>query len=183
MKLINIIGIILLGVFVASCNFPLSKAAAKQFNNRPGPFTVTVFPVRIVSGGAAEYDKDFCHELVAWLQAENIAWGETSAVAIEFPVQWHRNQARMLKESASAYADQVKGMDIQSEYALLAEILCNRDKTHVGGVHFYLADNQGELVSVGLNNSHWEEYKTIQPKSSHDGIEVVKLMLKNSWIE
>ncbi len=181
MKSKNIIWITLLCIAVTACNFPISKAAAKKFKDRPGPFSVTVFPVRVVSGGSAEYSYEYCQELVDWLQAENIAKGEICPATIEFPVQWHRNQARMLKESAAAFSEQVKTMDIHCEYALLAEILCNRNKTHVGGVHFYLVSRDGEFVSVGLNNSHWEEYKTIQPRNSHDGLEVAKLMLKSSW--
>ncbi len=183
MKKIKVVWIILLSVLLSSCNFNVSKEAAKKFENREGQFSVTVFPVRVVSGGTAEYSGELAQELFDWLQSENVAGGLTSTSAIEFPVQWYRNQARMLKESAYSFADQVGQMNIQSDYALLIEILCNRSKTHVGGVHFYLTNNLGELVSVGLNNSHWEEYKTIQPKNSHDGLEVAKLMLINFWVK
>ena len=112
-----------------------------------------------------------------------MAHGIPSESVIEFPVQWHRNQAKMFKESALAFSAQSKELHIQSDYALLVEILGNRHKTHVGGVHFFLINQQGEFVNVRLNNSHWDEYKAIEPKNETDGLEVAKLMMKNAWVE
>jgi hypothetical protein len=181
MKTERIFLIILMGVVLCSCNFKVSKEAARKFEERQGPFSVSVFPVRVVMGGSAAYDTTLSNDLSTWLHEEEIANAVVMTEANEFPVQWHHNQAKMLKESARAFADHIMGIKIQTDYALLVEILCNRDETHVGGVHHYLTDSSGKIVDVGLNNSHWSEYQAIQPVNRVDGLEVAKLMMQNAW--
>ncbi|MCF7808866.1 MAG: hypothetical protein K9N38_10145 [Candidatus Marinimicrobia bacterium] len=185
MRKITIPVILLAGVFLlASCGgLEMSTVAQEAFENRQTPVSITVFPVRIVAGSDAEYSVDLAQSVLDFFRHAEIANGVVSEIPVDFPVQWHRNQAKMLRESAHGFASSVQTMDIQTDYVFLVEVLGNRDKTRVGGIHCYLLTNGGEFVDLRLTNSHWEEYKAINPTHPQDAIEVVKLMLRNAWLK
>ena len=171
-----------LSVLMISCGgLDISEIAMQDFQNRAGAFEVTVLPIRVVAGGEAEYSNDLGLDLIDFLNGTGTANGKLSETAIEFPVQWHRNQAKMLRESAAAISQAIPELQIDTKYALQVELLCNPQKTYVGGIHIYLLNQMGEYVDVRLSNSHWEEYKTVVPKSPKDGLEVAKLMIQNNW--
>lgn len=183
MKLIsaNLIAASVAVILINCGGLDISEIAMRDFESRAGAFEVTVLPVRVVAGGEAEYNNDLGLDLVSFLEETGIAAGQLSETAIEFPVQWHRNQAKMLRESAAAVSEAVPGLQLDTKYALQVELLCNPQKTYVGGIHLYLLNQAGEYVDVRLSNSHWAEFKEIVPKSPQDGLEVAKLMIKNNW--
>jgi hypothetical protein len=144
-------------------------------------YTVTVYRVNVIKGATLEHDEDLAIEIMQFLRRENLAYAQLAAADVEIPVQWHRDQSKMAQESAFAFAAMVQATGIDTDYALLVEILCNGDETRVRGVHFYLADQVGNLANGGLTNSHWEEFHEIQPHDRQGGCEVAKLMLRREW--
>jgi hypothetical protein len=172
---------LLLFICLTGCWSYVSKEAQQKFLALDGPFPVTVYPVHIVKGTTVEHDEDLATRLIAFLREENLANPVLGTAAVEVPVTWRHNQARMAHQSATAFADEVKKTGVQTEYALLVEIYCNPAETKVGGVHFYLSDRTGNLASGGLTNSHWEEFKEVQPHDRQGGYEVATRMLRRIW--
>jgi len=96
---------------------------------------------------------------------------------VPIPGPWHSNQARMLAESAESFASYVKAHPISTEFALMPEYLMFR--SHAGGVHCYVADAQGRLAFVILQNSHWTEFAEVDPKTPDDCTQVLILALED----
>jgi len=172
---------LLMSMSLSGCWSYISQEAERKFKGREGRFSVTVYPVNVVKGGMVEYDLDLAHKVVTLLSQENLADPVLGTTAIEIPVKWGHNQALMAQQSANAFASKVKETQIQTDYALLAEILCDPSETHVVGVHFYLSDRSGNLANGGLTNSHWEEFQEVQPKERQGGYEVLIRMLRKQW--
>jgi len=172
---------LMLTIALGGCWSYISKGAQHKFESREGPFSVTVYPVNVVRGGRLEHDEDLGHKLVTFLREEGLADPVSGTPAVEIPVKWRPNEAKMAQQSATAFAAKVKEAGIQTDYALLAEILCNPDETGVAGIHFYLSDRAGKLASGGLSNSDWEEFREVKPHDRQGGYEVLIRMLRRDW--
>jgi hypothetical protein len=175
------VAMLLCSVVLAGCWSYLSPGAQQRFEVRPGAFSVTVFPLHVVRGSVLVHDSVLQDKLVAMLWEEKLADPVAGRQSIDIPVRWGANQAKMAQQSATSFAAKIRETGIHTDYALLAEILCNADETDVVGVHFYLSDREGQLASGGLTNSHWEEFKQIQPKDRQGGYEVLARMLSKQW--
>ena len=173
--------LLLLSISLAGCWSYISKEAQQKFQSLEEPFSVTVYPVNVVKGSTVEHDEDLAIRLMTFLHEENLANPVLGTAPVEIPIKWGYNQAKMAQQSAIAFATEVKATGIQTEYALLVEILCNSTETKVGGVHFYLSDRTGNLASGGLTNSHWEEFQEVQPHDRQGGYEVATRMLRRIW--
>ena len=172
---------LLLPITFSGCWSYISKEAQHKFQDLEEPFSVSVYPVNVVKGTTVEHDEDLARKVVTFLRQEKLAEPVLGTAVVEIPVRWRHNQAKMAEQSANAFAAKVKKAAIQTDYALLVEILCNKNETSVGGVHFYLCDRGGLLASGGLTNSHWEEFKEVQPKDRQGGYEVLIRMLRREW--
>ena len=172
---------LLCGLALAGCWSYISTEAQQRFQGREGRFTVTVYPVHVMKGGSVVHDGRLARKLVAMLTEENLADAMPGNSPVKTQFKWGANQAKMAEQSATAFAAVVKETGIQTEYALLAEILCNPQETEVLGVHFYLSDRAGRLADGGLTNSHWEEFQQVKPKDRQGGYEVLVRMLRKQW--
>ena len=137
--------------------------------------------MNVVKGNKLVHDVDLAQKILALLREEKLAAPVLTTTPAELPVQWRANQAKMAQHRAKAFAETVKKDVIQTDYALLAEILCNADETQVMGVHYYLSDRGGQLADGGLVNSHWDEFKQVQPRDRQGGYEVLARMLRTNW--
>jgi len=172
---------LLFPIAFCGCWSYISKEAAQRFESRQGAISVTVYPVNVVRGDTVEHDADLAGKLMTFLRQENLAEPVLATESANISFKWGHNQAKMAQQSAIAFASTVKEAGIQTEYALLVEILCNKSETWVGGVHFYLCDRDGLLANGGLTNSHWEEFEEIKPHDRQGGYEVAIRMLRNQW--
>jgi hypothetical protein len=173
---------LLLPIVLSGCFWSyISEDAAREFQSREGAFSVTVYPVNVVKGTTVDHDGDLARKLVAFLRQEKLAEPVFGDTAIEIPFKWEHNQAKMAERSANAFASKMTVAGLQTEYALLVEILCDGTETRVVGVHFYLSDREGRLASGGLTNSAWEEFKEVQPRDRNGGYEVAIRMLEKAW--
>ena len=180
-RMLSITLLLLLSIFFSGCGSYISKEAQQTFNNHEGPISLTIYPVNIVKCESIENDRDLAMQVKKFMQKENMADAVIAENAAQISFEWGINQAKMCQQSAIAFARVVKEDAIQTEYALLVEILCNANETGVGGVHFYLCDRNGQLANGSLTNSHWEEFKDIKPHDRDGGIEVALRMLSNNW--
>jgi hypothetical protein len=175
---------LLLSIGLAGCWAYVSPEASKRFAARQGRISLTVYPVHIACGGKPTTgDFSLGRELVEWLNAQNFADAKLGRPGVPIPVDWGANQAKMAERSAKAFGAWVKQANITTDYALLAEILCDREETKVMGVHFYLAEKSGLIAAGGLTNSHWDEFKRIKPVDRQGGFSVLKEMIQKRWLE
>ena len=174
--------LLLLSFTLFGCYSYISDEAEQKFQALDEPFTVTVYPVNVVLGGPKiEHDKDLARDIMTFLSQENLAKPILGTTDIKIAVQRSSIQPKMAKQSAIAFASIIKETGIETDYALLVEILCNSGETGVHGVHFYLSDKTGSLASGGLTNSKWEEFQEVQPHDRKGGLEVAKRMLHREW--
>jgi hypothetical protein len=157
---------------------PVSKEAERRLENRSEPFSVTVFPVNIVFLDKSEHNAELADRIIEFLKKEGLAKGVPSKEDEDYGFERSRNQAKMAENSGRGFIEFVKKRNIETDYALLVEILAGGS---VGGVHFYLLEKGGSLASFGLTNSHWEEFKIVKPATREDGCTVAEMMMKRIW--
>ncbi|MCF7918494.1 MAG: hypothetical protein K9N06_01090 [Candidatus Cloacimonetes bacterium] len=168
-------------LFLSGCWSYLSKEAQQKFDSREEAFSVTVYPVSVVLGPERVSDDELAAELIDFLKKEDLAAPVLGTGVIDIPVKWGRNQAKMAQQSAINFSEQMKEENIQTDYALMVEILCSSAENKVGGVHYFLCDKDGNLANGGLTNSHWAEFQEVEPHDRQGGLAVAKLMLRNNW--
>jgi len=166
---------------LAGCSVYISDEAQREFRALEEPFSVTVYPVNVVKGNALEHDEGLASKLAAFLREENLAEPVLGTAAAEIPVKWRASQPDMAKESALAFASVVREDGIQTDYALLVEIICNVPETNVKRVHYYLSDPEGKIADGGIRNSKWEEFHEVQPRDRQGGYEVAVRVLRRAW--
>ena len=169
-------------LILSGCSSYISKEAREKFEIRDGSFSVTVYPVSVVIGQERVHDEQLAAEVIDFLAKEKLADPVMGIGFIDIPVKWEIDQAKMAQRSAIKFSDQMKEEEIQTDYALLVEILCNSSENNVGGVHYYLCDKEGNLADGGLTNSHWDEFHKVEPHDRNGGLAVAKLMLRNGWM-
>jgi hypothetical protein len=167
---------LLLGL--SGCNSYISKEARDRFQSREGPISLIVYPFNVVTGKELQHDEGLARRLAEDLSREHLAESVPGVETVEIPVKWRRNQAKMAEQSARYFAASVKASAIDTEYALMVEILCNPDESRVGGVHIFLSDKEGNLAAGGLTNSHWKEFKLVQPHDRAGAYDVALLMIR-----
>jgi len=170
-------------IFFIGCWGYVSTEAERRFEQRGESFSVTVYPVNISRQGHGTVgDFNLGRELTDWLNAQHIANAKFAQPGVPIRVQWHANQAKMAEQSAKSFGTWVQQTDITTDYALLSEILCNGNETKVMGVHFYLAEKSGLLATGSLSNSHWDEFKRINPTDRSGGLAVLKQLLQKRFL-
>jgi hypothetical protein len=170
-------------IFLTACWSYVSADAQSRFEMQRAGFSVSVYPVNISrQGNGTAADFRLGRELSDWLNARRIANARFSQPGVPVRVEWHANQAKMAEHSAKAFGTWVQQTGITTDYALLAEILCNGDETKVIGVHYYLAEKSGVLAAGGLTNSHWDEFKRINPTDRSGGLAVLKEILEKRML-
>jgi hypothetical protein len=174
---------LLLPILLCGCWGYVSSEAQRRFEARQQKFTVTVYPVHVARRGkGTKGDYGLGREVASWLNSQHMAEATFGQPGVPIAVKWHANQAKMAEESAKAFGAWVKQADLATDYALLVEILCNGDETNVLGVHFYLAEKSGLLADGGLTNSHWDEFRRVNPVDRHGGLSVLKEMIQKRWL-
>jgi hypothetical protein len=106
------------------------------------------------------------------LTAEGLAEVTLSEAEVPITGSWGMNQAKMLRESAEAFAAYIVEHPIETEYALLAEYLILGTGVP-GGIHCYILDGQGRVAYVVLLNSHWSEFSDADPQTVEDCTDVL----------
>jgi hypothetical protein len=179
--LLLIIPVLVTLIILTGCWGYVNKQAAQSFQERKQQFSVIVYPANVIIGDRTFNDSSLSSQVVFFLAEENLAIPVQGDNKFSYPFQWGMNQAKMNERSARAFAEQVKKDNIQTDYALLPEILCNGNETAVMGASYYLVDKQGQIVNSCLSNSDWENFRKINPKDSKGGIELIIELLREQW--
>jgi hypothetical protein len=156
-----------LGLLTGGCGGIVEEDAEKTFMQSLGNTTITVYPAFVRQGKSAEYDANAARGIGEFLTAGQLGNVVQSDARVPITGPWRTNQAKMLAESAAAFADYVQANPIRTSYALLAEYLMGSGGG-VGGVHCYILDADGKVAFAVLLNSHHKPFADAQPKSVAD---------------
>jgi hypothetical protein len=165
-----------IAVMFVGCAGPVDRTANASFKQAIGATTMTVFPAYVRRGDEVAYDSSAAEQIGAFLEDERLATPTYSEEKVPIGTPWRINQARMLRESAAAFAAYLAEHPVETEYALLPEYLGgSRD---FGGVHSYIVDAQNRLAYVFLQNSHWPIFQDVSPKTTNDCTEILIRVLR-----
>jgi len=178
---VKALALLLAASLLSSCHKYISPEASKEFNSRTEPFSVTVYPVNVIRPpGTIHPDVQLAEKVAAFLETEELANPVLANEPVLYDFVFSRNQAKIVANSAKAFAVHVSQAGIETDYALLVEIMIMPNGLP-GGVHYYLSDAQGEIADGSFTNEHWDEFKAVQPRTPDDGCEVALVMLHKAW--
>ncbi len=173
---------VLLPLLAAGCDQVVSEEARDRFQSRSGAFSVTVFPVHVVTGHQVAHDKELARRLAVFLRSSHLAKPRIASQSIAMPAYRSASETERIRLNARHLERAVKRVDLGTDYAFMAEIVCNRGETRVFGVYFYLADRFGRIASARMANKHHRQFQQIRPRSRDDGFRVLCEMIREGWI-
>ena len=180
-SVVKVLVLLLAASLLSGCHKYISSEASKDFNARAEPFSVLVYPVNVIRPpGTIHPAVQLAEKVATFLEAEGLAKPLLAKEPVLYEFVFSPNQAKIVANSAKAFAAQVSQAGIETDYALLVEIMIMPNGLP-GGVHYYLSDAQGELADGSFTNEHWDEFKAVQPNTPDDGCEVALLMLHRTW--
>ena len=173
MKKINLITITALTATITlliACSTE-NKKVLKEFII--GETKVLVCPVHILDNQSSSYDTISSKKIVHYINEKKYADASTTVLCPPANNEWRPNEAKMLTKSINLFVDYVNKSNIpDNTYILYAEFLKLGKESRVGGVHYCLLNNKGEIAMRGLINSHWDEFKKVNPKTNDDCVGV-----------
>jgi hypothetical protein len=169
-------------IIAGSCGskYPETPTETK-FVNRTGVFSVTVYPVNIVIGDSIACDSMLAVKIAEFLKKEGLAEPSLGPVLLAPLKKWEGNQMRLSEHASSAFAAHLRQASIQTEYALLVQILCRPSDAKVVGVQYFLRDRQGSSVDGKISNNYFKEFREVDPKDPPGGCEVAIRMMRQHW--
>ena len=175
--------LILSVVLLWSCAGVMDREARQTFLDRSAPFTVTVYPVHVVVGDTTHADRNLQTQLINHINEQGYARALASEYDASITMTWGANQAKMYRQNAVQFAEQVKAAKLSTSYALLVETLSSGVESNLGGVHYYIVDTQGNVVDGTLSNSHWKEFNSISPRNRQEALQVAFNLMQNLALE
>jgi len=176
-------GLFILLSIVTGCDQVVSDEARRRFEQRTGSFTVTIFPIHVISGNQLSHDQALARRLAEFLSTSHLAEPIVASEPINIPAYYRVAETKRIRLAARHFQRTIDQVDLTTDYALMAEIVSNPDKTRVLGVYFFLADRFGRIASARMANSHHSEFQKIQPKNPSDGFRVLTEMIREGWLK
>jgi hypothetical protein len=165
---------------MGGCGSPIDPAAESQFKQALGHTSITVFPAVIRTEKIA-YDAAAAQRLGQFLKDQGLAEATVANADVPITGGWSYNEAAMWRQSAAALADYVKKHPIATAYAMLPEYLGVTGKNPVGGVHLYVVDKDGQIVSGIQLNSHFKSFAEMDPKTADDCTALLMKVIPERW--
>lgn len=138
------------------------RVRLEAFRTAASEATVEVLPVRVNEKLSAER----AVALAELLKSRRFAGARSGEAKIEFALQPTMNEQKTLWSMARAVREQVRANPPKSDYVLFAHYLVRPGE--VQSVHFAVCDRSGEWVIVDFQNSHWEDFVRLAPKTPED---------------
>ncbi len=147
--------------------FPALKERQAAFKKAAPKATLLVYPAHAGDQMSAESAANLA-KLVNDAKLLNATAADKGP---QLDVKGDMNEQKVLWGMARAFREHVQKQPPAADYVLYADYLMGKTAAGqdvVGGVHFAVCDRQGQWVIVDFQNSHWEDFKTINPKSRAD---------------
>ena len=156
--------------FLIACSDE-NKVVLEKFIS--GKTKVLVCPVHILSNQESSFDTIISKKIVEYINGKKYAVASVTQLCPPANNEWRANEAKMLTISIDLFIEFVKKNNLPDDtYILYPEFLKAGANSSVIAVHYSLVNNKGEIVLRGLLNSHWEEFKKVNPKSDEDCVSV-----------
>jgi hypothetical protein len=169
-RLITIVGLIITIVLLASCTGE-KKAVLLDFKR--GEYNLLVTPVHVLDNQQNYYDSLSSQKIVDYINSNHYADAKPTQLVPPPNNEWRANEAKMLTISIDKFKDFIKNSNLpDNTFVLYPEFLKGGQASSVYAVHYCLVNNKGEVAMRGLLNSHWEEFKSVNPKSNDDCVSV-----------
>jgi hypothetical protein len=175
-----VIGFGVLLTVAGGCDAPVDPVAATAFRESLGNTSITVFPA-FVRRGDPDYDENAAATLAAFFEDEGLAEVSVSDAEVPIPGPWRANQARILEESAAAFASYLSGHPLQTDYGLLPEYFQGGRGAFVG-VHCYIVDRDSRWAFAVLQNSHWPVFQKVDPQTTDDCTTILIEVLREELV-
>ncbi|MBE0658822.1 MAG: hypothetical protein IH602_14110 [Bryobacteraceae bacterium] len=166
--------LLLIAVLLAGCGRIVKKEAEAEFRSALGRTGITVYPAVVRELGPAvktSWDNESAAEIAEWLNGNGFGAARVSEQNPDIAVKPGMNQAKMFRTGLRSFGDWLRTHPPETEYACVAEYLMMRNGK-AGGIHVYCADRAGTPVFGSLSNSHWPEFKEVNPASVRDAARV-----------
>ena len=152
------------------------KAELEAINRRGQAFkktarqaTLLVYPVHTNNS----FSPESARNLATGINEKQLARATAAEQGPDVKIAPTMNQQKVLWGLARACSEYVKKNPPAADYVLCTDYLMGEKA--VGGVHLVICNRQGEVVVADLQNSHWPDFKAINPKTRAD---CNKLVLK-----
>ncbi len=138
------------------------EARGKAFRRVAATSTLAVYPAH---AGEA-YSAASAKAIAARVNEEGLAKASAAETPAEFEIARGMNQQKSLWSLAREFSDHIRKNPPEGDFALLADYIMGNGG--VAGVNFVICDKAGEIVAVDLQNSHWPDFKTVNPTTRED---------------
>jgi len=180
-RILTVSGFILMMIVLSGCPSE-NKLALEEFiagNNQ-----VLVSPVHLLDRQKSDYDAGVSRIIADYINEKKYATASVTDLCPPPFNEWKANEASMLSESINLTVDFVKKSNLPANtYFLYPEFLRGGKENKVMAVHYCLIDNKGEVAMRGLINSHWDEFKSVNPVTNEDCVKVFINGFENKLIE
>jgi hypothetical protein len=177
------VGAAIVALTVIGCAGPVDLVAHEAFLGALGSTSITVFPAYVRDGQQNRYEDAAAPPIGQLFVDEDLATVTVSEEHVPITGPWHSNQAKMLTESAEAFASYLAEHPVATEYALLPEYLLLGGSGAVGGIHCYIVDAENRLAYVVLLNSHWDVFIEMNPQTVADCTPVLIEALREDLLD
>lgn len=137
------------------------------FKKSAATATVLVYPAH----AGDQFSKDSAASITKLLTDGKVMKAKAAEDGPQIAVKGDMNEQKVLWSMARAVREHVRKSASDADYILFADYLMGKDSAGndlVGGVHFVVCDRAGEWVIVDFQNSHHDDFQSIQPKSRGD---------------
>lgn len=171
MKNTLLVGFIAVFLMVSGCQTE-NKIARQKF--LAGKAQILVCPVHILENQNSYSDPMLSQRIVDFLNDKGYGVAVLSKLTPPANKEWRHNEAKMLTISINSFAEFVKKCNLPDEtYMLYPEFLKAGPHATIVAVHYCVSNNKGEIAIRGLLNSHWEEFKKVNPVTDNDCVTVL----------
>lgn len=169
-NVLPIIGLITAMTFLTTCSVE-NKVVLEKFIS--GKTKVLVCPAHILDNQKSSYDTISSKKIVEYINGKKYAVASMTQLRPPANNEWRANEAKMLIISIDFFIEFVKKNNLPDDtYILYPEFLKAGSNSKVMAVHYCLLNNKGEIAIKGLLNSHWNEFKKVNPKTDDDCVAV-----------
>lgn len=132
--------------------------------------TIRVYPARV----ADAWSHDAATQLAGRIGQSGLGTATAQSEPIPFVTQRSSNQQAVLWSGARSMQQALRALGASQDYALVCDFL-PRGENAFGAVHTCLFAPDGSFVFVDYQNSHHDDFASVDPKTIEDCVEIAAM--------